>query len=64
MKFIKLHFLFFLFSLKVIVLSIPLNETAINGECDPVNKLLKKFKSYNCCLEQGITCSNGQITKM
>lgn len=66
MNFIKLYFLFSVFSLKAIVLSLPLNEdeTAANGECDPLNKLLGKDESYNCCLEDGITCNNGHITRM
>jgi len=71
MNFIKLYFLLFILSIKLMVLSVPLNETSINekeiavdGECNPINKLLRKYESYNCCLEEEITCSNGHITKM
>jgi len=39
-------------------------NTAAGGECDPVNTLLKKDKSYNCCLEEGVTCSGNHITSM
>jgi len=39
-------------------------EIAVDGECNPVNTLLGKDKSNNCCLEKGITCVNGHITKM
>jgi len=39
-------------------------EIAVDGECKPVNKLLHKKKSNNCCLEKGITCVNGHITKI
>jgi len=39
-------------------------EIAADGECNPVNTLLKKDKSYNCCLEENITCVDGHITKM
>jgi len=35
-----------------------------NGECETVNKLLGKDPFYNCCLETGVTCSNGHITKV
>ena len=38
--------------------------TAADGECNPVNKLLRKPQSYNCCQREGITCENGHITKM
>ena len=34
------------------------------GECITVNKLMKKESSNTCCLEDGITCENGHITKM
>jgi len=39
-------------------------NTAADGECKPVNTLLKKDKSNNCCLENGITCENGHIRIM
>ena len=38
--------------------------SASNGECNPVNKLLGKPQTSNCCQEYGITCENGRITKM
>jgi len=73
MYFIKNYILLFIISFNLMVLSLPLNEsnknnnekpTAVNGECDPVNSLLKKEKSNNCCLEEGIACENGHVTKM
>eukprot|EP00833_Pecoramyces_ruminatium_P004153 jgi/Orpsp1_1/1178185/evm.model.c7180000064356.1 len=46
-------------------LSVPLNMTTeTDGECNPVNTLLGKDKSNNCCLEKGITCENGYIIKI
>ena len=40
-------------------------NTAADGECIPVNKLLGKPQSNNnCCQERGITCENGHITEM
>jgi len=43
------------------------NTTTSNGECEPINTLLGKNKSNNCCLETGITCDNdndGHVTEM
>jgi len=37
---------------------------AANGECIAVNKLLGKVQSNNCCLENGIICSNGHVIEM
>jgi len=39
-------------------------NTAADGECDPINKLLGKPQYNNCCLEDSVTCKNGHITEM
>ena len=33
-------------------------------ECLPVNTLVGKDKSFNCCDIEGVTCENGHVTKM
>ncbi|ORX59366.1 L domain-like protein [Piromyces finnis] len=40
-------------------------QSTINEECFVVNELLQKNQTYNCCQEEGVTCSNdGHITKI
>ncbi len=39
-------------------------NTVADGECNPVNILLGKSQSNDCCLESDITCENGHITEM
>jgi len=33
-------------------------------ECKPVNIMLNRRETYNCCLDEGVTCKNGHIIKM
>jgi len=35
-----------------------------SNECEYINNLLDKEKSYNCCEDIGITCENGYITHL
>jgi len=36
----------------------------IGDECKPVNIMINRRESYNCCLDEGITCKNDHIIKM
>jgi len=38
--------------------------TSSDGECNPVNKLIGKPQTNNCCQERYIECENGHVTKM
>jgi len=53
------------------LLLISISVTVIYGqdifpyeECKPVNTLLKKEQSYNCCIEDGVKCQNGHIIEL
>jgi len=35
-----------------------------SNECQYINSLLEKEKSYNCCNYIGVTCEDGYITHM
>jgi len=39
-------------------------NTAADGECIPVNKMLGKPHSNNCCKENGISCEFGHVFNM
>jgi len=58
----KLYFSF-LISISIVTFIYGQNTT-LDEECKPVNILLKKNQSYNCCLENGVECQNGYIIKM
>jgi len=59
-----------LFSILIIVSQFIYNscvlaiQEAVEGECNPVNALLGRAQSYNCCMEFGVACINGHITSM
>jgi len=38
--------------------------TAADGECNPVNELIDKPQTNNCCQEGSIKCENGHVTEM
>jgi len=39
-------------------------DSSITEECIPVNKLLNKVQTSNCCSEDGIYCEQGHIHGM
>jgi len=57
---------FFLFSITItqIIQFTYGQNTAVDGECNPVNTLLGKAQSYNCCLDINVNCQDGHITFM
>jgi len=54
---------YYFFIIIITIKSIYGQETSIE-ECIPVNTLLGKDQSNNCCVEEGITCVDGHITKI
>jgi len=63
----NVYFYFFILviSIKLIYGQLSGEETAIDGECLPVNILLGYDRNYNCCLDHPhVACENGHITEM
>eukprot|EP00833_Pecoramyces_ruminatium_P003900 jgi/Orpsp1_1/1177932/evm.model.c7180000063399.1 len=39
-------------------------NNVLTNECEPVNKLLGKDPSFDCCSYNGITCTDGHVIKI
>jgi len=48
----------------ILLINYAFAQNFIENECIPVNKLLGKELSFNCCSIQNITCTDGHITEL